>query len=713
MDPLVRTALWGQKLLSRTSGLLVSAAFSALLVYDAAHILPTPLRLLCLAVLLGLLGKRVRVRLARLEPEDSAASDMGLFGLAVVLAFGLVMLLPGQLSGSAYPVVLLVLVLASAFAQPKVAAAVTVLGIALELALTEFVLERPLLTVWPHVALMCVFVTVNALVFRAEIARVRRLSRRHINGELEKLRAAARSYRLSGAASSVVSTSSHKTVPSGDPENLLRSSVEQVHLTLHSALEMLRGALDLNTVALLWRSDDDQLLTVRVAATLSGDLQRGAIRAGSGIFGAALASQEAVYVVGSRARGQLNYNGKAPDIGFASVLPIIEDGRVYALLVADALRAEPPSRREQDALEMMGRFIGRAIENERIFVQLERAKVEQGKLYRAVDHLSEATTEAAVIQAAVNSARDFAAFDFAAVTLAHGATKQHEICAVSGVDAESLLGARFSHNAGLVAMAVANRHPLPYRGKYESSVQELFSRELPPPDLASVLVLPLIVHGDPLGTLVLGSSMPQALGEEVRPHLEVLARHVAISLANARMIQRLEDLATTDGMTGLYNKRALTELGRQKIRSAERFGKPLSLLICDIDHFKKVNDTYGHDIGDEVIKGFGEVLKRVKRETDQVGRFGGEEFVLVCEETDAAGAMLLAERVRTELEGTTFQTSQGPLRVTCSVGTAQVNSGGRGFENLFKAADEALYVSKRNGRNRVTSWTPAVRGAAA
>jgi diguanylate cyclase (GGDEF)-like protein len=231
--------------------------------------------------------------------------------------------------------------------------------------------------------------------------------------------------------------------------------------------------------------------------------------------------------------------------------------------------------------------------------------------------------------------------------------------------------------------------------------------------MPSLVVLPLLVHENALGSLVLGSNQKGAFGDAVRPTLEVLARHIAVSLANARMVKRLEDLATTDGLTGLLNKRTLSELAKQKVRSAERFDKPLSVLICDLDHFKKINDVHGHDVGDVVIRGFADVLRRTKRDTDLVGRFGGEEFVVACEETDAEGAELLAERIRAELEGTTFHAKDGPIRVTCSIGVATYPRAGTDWDTLFKATDEALYVSKRTGRNRVTLWSPKPKGTAA
>jgi diguanylate cyclase (GGDEF)-like protein len=151
----------------------------------------------------------------------------------------------------------------------------------------------------------------------------------------------------------------------------------------------------------------------------------------------------------------------------------------------------------------------------------------------------------------------------------------------------------------------------------------------------------------------------------------------------------------------------MLEAATQKIAAAQRFNRKLSVLVTDIDFFKKVNDTYGHDVGDVVIKGLGEILKRVKRNTDLVARFGGEEFVVLCEQTDESGAMLLGERIREELAKTTFQTPNGPLQVTCSVGAAVFPAAGAKWEELFKSADQALYQSKNGGRNRVTMWSPA------
>ena len=139
------------------------------------------------------------------------------------------------------------------------------------------------------------------------------------------------------------------------------------------------------------------------------------------------------------------------------------------------------------------------------------------------------------------------------------------------------------------------------------------------------------------------------------------------------------------------------------MQAAQRFDRKLSLVIADIDHFKVVNDTYGHATGDVVIRELGAILKRLKRETDVVARFGGEEFCVLCEETDAPGALQLAERIRQELEATVFETELGKLKVTASLGVATYPQHAAERRALFSASDKALYAAKHGGRNRVCS----------
>ena len=709
MDPLVRATLAVQQLITRATGLAISLLLGGYLICWATDPPSAIYNLTALTLLVISVVVHLFRRLRRISPDDAAERDVELFTALTTATYTVILHTPGSLRGPYYPAVYALMMVAAAFAKPGAAVVTVGYAVCLEAGLHYIAFGRTDSgELWTHAAFLGVFAFLNVTLFRAELARMRRLSRARIQSEIEKMKEAARSYRLLGAPTS----ERHRAERKDDEDRLLQSSVDEIHLAVTFALDLLKKSLNLTTALLLSAEHNRQELRIQELCSDWEGIAPGPFGTRDGIFGAVLARKEAISVAGPRAGAHAIYYRIRPELGAVSATPLLEHGQVRGLLVVDRTASNAFTEQEQKMLEAATHFILRALENERIFGEIQRAKTEQGKLYRAADALAAASTEASVIEAAVTHAREFAAFDFAAVTLFHRQSATHEICAVSGPGRAGLVGQRFRHNAGLVSMAVANRHALPYRGHYDSARQTVFTSKLVPPAMPSLLVLPLLVHERVLGTLVLGSAEPGAFGDDVRPTLEVLASHMAVSLANARMLKRLEEMATTDGLTGLFNKRALILAATEKLRSAKRFNKPLSVLVGDIDHFKRVNDTYGHDVGDLVIRGFGEVLKRAKRDTDVVGRFGGEEFVIVCEETSDQGALLLAERIRKELEATTFQTELGPLKVTCSLGVATAPQAGQSWEELFKATDDALYASKRAGRNRVTAWSPKRQGAA-
>jgi diguanylate cyclase (GGDEF)-like protein len=648
-----------------------------------------------------LLGKRLRSKL-RLTGEAPFLLD---FELGALLAVGLdafLLRFDGTLSGRFSPATYVLVALVASFGRPLAGIAVVVWVVVLD-ALIRFMTlgQASLEALATQAGFAFAFALLNLLLLRAEVARIRVTARARVERELERLREDARSYRLLGAGEGAAKKEDAE-------ERLARSSVEEIHQSVHYALELLRRSLDLHTAVLLWRTDSGTHLRISELSTASDEIHDAPFSIGDGVCAAVVAKKEAVLL--SNLRPSYNvpyYSGPCPVRALAAI-PVIEDGIVRGVLCLDRIESRPFTPHEHDLAAQAARYCLRAIQNERVFVQLERAKVEQGKLYRAAQALGAALSEREVVEAGVRAAREIASFDLAAVTIWDEATRTHEVCAATsnGGEIDDLVGQRFKHNTGLVSMVVTNKFPLPYKGEHDAAHQVVLTKRLPWPNLPSLLVLPLLHHGRVLGTLILGARRRHAFGDTVRPTLEVLASHLAVSLSNARMVHKLETMATTDGLTGLLNKRAMLEAATQKVAAAQRFGRKLSVLVTDIDFFKKVNDTYGHDVGDLVIKGLGEILKRTKRTTDVVARFGGEEFVILCEQTDEAGALQLGERIREELKKTKFRTPTGPLTVTCSVGAATFPVAGETWDDLFKAADEALYASKRGGRDRVTIYTP-------
>jgi len=164
-------------------------------------------------------------------------------------------------------------------------------------------------------------------------------------------------------------------------------------------------------------------------------------------------------------------------------------------------------------------------------------------------------------------------------------------------------------------------------------------------------------------------------------------------------------MAITDGLTGLYNRRYMeTHLGSLVEQAGSR-GKPLTILVLDIDYFKAINDTHGHDAGDDVLREFATRIRKSIRGIDLACRLGGEEFVIVMPETDMAVATIVAERLRRRIASEPFGIAQGAraINVTISIGIATLDTADDNASTILKRADQALYRAKRDGRNRVVA----------
>jgi len=719
MDPLVVA------LVSTRRGARAALPFVAVALLAAAVVLAAvePLGTVAYAITMGLIGLLVATRVWQRTRavEQRARIDVELGLLLLLAAFATVLHVDGGLGGPYYGLVLLGIAAVSAFAPARASLTVIAVGLGFEAGLHELAFGGLTLEGYlPHVGFAVVFGVLNMLTLRSEVARLRKASLVELESERERIRDQARSYRLlrvprDESADADATGDRLRAIAAADHEDqLLHSGVEEIRLSVLLALRLLRESLGAHTAILLWLDTSARQFRISELCSDDADLSEGPFASGDGIPGVVLSQRAPVTVSEMKPSFVLPYYRGACPVRAVCAVPVFEHGALRGVLVLDRIDDRPFTPTEQQLVEQAARLTARTVENERVFVQLERTKGEQGTLYRAADALGGAVSEQEVVEAGVSSAHEIASVDFAAFTAFEEGSATHHIRAVSGDEKDRLIGRSFGQNSGLVSMALRNRHPLPYRGEYDASCQTVFEKGLRPPAMPSLIVLPLLSREQPLGTLVLGSNQAGAFGEAARGLLEVLASHMAVSLSNARMVRTLEEQATTDGLTGLLNKRALLDTAEQMMSSARRFGRPLSVLIADIDLFKRVNDTYGHDVGDEVIKELANIHQRAKRTTDAVARFGGEEFVTICEQTDSEGALLLAERIRSEFARTTFHAGGQTVNCTCSVGIATFSEAGTTWAELFKASDEALYHSKRSGRDRATIWSPSgPRSAAA
>ncbi len=167
-----------------------------------------------------------------------------------------------------------------------------------------------------------------------------------------------------------------------------------------------------------------------------------------------------------------------------------------------------------------------------------------------------------------------------------------------------------------------------------------------------------------------------------------------------RLRDSLRDAAFRDPLTGLYNRRYVFRVFHDEIKRFQRYADPFSVVLIDADHFKKINDQYGHSAGDTALKAIAEACEQSVRDIDTVGRFGGEEFIIVLPHTKAEDAAIVAERIRNAMLESETCWQEQELDIRLSLGVAEAGVHGDGFDELISAADQALYAAKRNGRNQ-------------
>jgi diguanylate cyclase (GGDEF)-like protein/PAS domain S-box-containing protein len=213
-------------------------------------------------------------------------------------------------------------------------------------------------------------------------------------------------------------------------------------------------------------------------------------------------------------------------------------------------------------------------------------------------------------------------------------------------------------------------------------------------------LLPLVPGKNVIGCLFVWG---KDIDELDSPAFSLFASQIAIAFENARLLEKIQQIAITDDLTGLYNRRGLFDIGRLEIERTRRYNLPLSAIVMDIDHFKRVNDQYSHAVGDQVLRSFAKCVQENTRELDVVGRIGGEEFVLLLPGSNHKSAHRTAGRLQDLIAENVTETGFGDIRITVSQGVAEMDASMEDLNDLVQAADRALYRAKETGRNKVVT----------
>jgi len=482
----------------------------------------------------------------------------------------------------------------------------------------------------------------------------------------------------------------------------LLASVREVDGALENLLKALQYSLQADSAAVFLFSEDRRSLCWHLGA---GDIQqhkKEPFLAKAGTLGALLKKEAPLCLFSENGLKGLSYCTGRTHATRALLATVLKgkEGIVSGVLLVERFRGAPFKAEDEAQLFVLAQEIQRVMDVERMMVNVRRNEAERDRFFRVVNELNRSSSLEQVFSVMIESARHIAPLDFCAVTLVDDSEGKrfHKIAQISG--AEVLAAHRtFEDNVGLVASVVRYGVALPSKDTLPSERHVIFCDNILVGGMGSIKVFPLMAGERTLGTLVVGSRKKLAIEADELRMLEVVAISAAQAVLRAQLFEQMEKMATMDGLTGLYNHRTFQVRLDELLSTSKRYGRQCSLILFDVDHFKSVNDKYGHPVGDYVLKRIGKLLRKLARDSDIPTRYGGEEFALIMPETDLQGAKVIAERIREAVEAEIFQTEQGVLRVTVSLGIATFPACAKEKAALIEMADQRLYMAKRRGRN--------------
>lgn len=389
------------------------------------------------------------------------------------------------------------------------------------------------------------------------------------------------------------------------------------------------------------------------------------------------------------------------------VMPIISAEReLFGALVIDSIDKQAFSEQHKDWMRRFSTLAAALVSNVQMRYFQERATRSFQSFYEASQSFTNAVTANEVYNVLLHMVSKFCFTTRAAIMVFQGDTNSATVLRILGDSPDLAEGFTFGLNNGLCSWVLTNRQAvvMPDFQQYASTYFRVVPTETVGPTLRSLCILPILDNESrSLGCLLLESNVPNQFTPDLQQMLSTLIANSSVALARAMLFEKMEKLATTDGLTGLNNHRHFQTLLAQEVERSKRYHRSCSLLLLDIDHFKSFNDTYGHPVGDLVLKEVAACINRSIRANDTSSRYGGEEFTVILPENNAEGAMVTAERVRRSVEQKIITSMGRELRVTISVGCATLNADYQPAD-LVSAADKALYYSKEHGRNRVTLY---------
>ncbi len=391
------------------------------------------------------------------------------------------------------------------------------------------------------------------------------------------------------------------------------------------------------------------------------------------------------------------------------IAPLNVGGKVIGVLALDRMGGKTFHENELQSAELFANLAAIAIQNARHYAELQHtSKLLEGQL--AIRHrllnlsatLLGTLDQTTVFHEVTGMLKEMVDYDAIDIRLVDEESRELVCIYSRDENAEQMLSFRMSLDEGVSGwVARHNQAQLVNDMAHDPRVAQVPGTEEEEPQ-ASIIV-PLTVRGKVTGVLCLDRMDGRLFEEHELEPAMLFANLAAIAIQNARTYEELERQAISDGLTGLHNYRHFHETLKAEVRRAERYDETFCLLMMDLDHFKAVNDTIGHQKGDEVLRAVSDVLRACSRESDSLGRYGGEEFTIILPRTALEEARTLAERIRASVAA--IDIGHDAVHVTISIGVAAFPESAVDSDGVLGAADAALLMAKSHGRDRVCLYT--------
>ncbi|PWT90080.1 MAG: hypothetical protein C5B54_07820 [Acidobacteria bacterium] len=391
-------------------------------------------------------------------------------------------------------------------------------------------------------------------------------------------------------------------------------------------------------------------------------------------------------------------------------VPVLDGNRLEGVLTLDSSHQNYFAA---DSETMVGSFatqISETIRMARLAKEREERAFEFQAFYHASRELSAMIDFDEIIRKLHLLSAEIVHSDFSAIVMLQLDATQYSVFEWNPQEKSSKMLAELRNDGRTwISWFLSNREEPLIISTSQLELQEmpLLSEEQRIPGMATFLAIPMRHQQKSIGAMLLGAKVKDAFSSYEARILSILCNQAAVSLENASIIKKMEELAITDGLTGLFNHRFLQEALDKEFDRSERQKTPFSLLIMDIDHFKGFNDSFGHPAGDFVLKSLANLLKASARKIDILARYGGEEFAALLPGIDQKNARKTAERWRKSVQRASFKWETKSFAITLSIGFATFPIDANTKGDLIDKADRALYAAKEKGRNQVRHCTEA------